>query len=468
MKVPAFLRMPHEVRADVVRMTVPVLVEQALISSMGMVGMMLASRLSEYAAAPIGMVDAVHTLFVLFFTSLGAGVTVVVAQHTGRGEGHVANEAARQSMVTATLISVALVALLTFGGMPLMGLLYGKQSADITTGIAQYLYPSLYSYPVLAIVTVGCGVLRGAGDMRTPMVITVFMGVLNTVLSWVLIYGVQWGGLAIPGLGIAGAAWALLLSRSVGAVAVLYVLLKGQRSVHMTLRGFRFHPAMQRELFAIGIPVTAENVLFQVGKLITQVIVVASGTQHATATVIGNAIFIFASLPGNAFSIAAMPIVGQCVGRGEYHDARQRLWYVNTLSCLGLLAMNLLILAFAHPLIGLFTTNAEVSAIIFRMLICSVVFMPTSWSFSFVLSAGLKGAGDTKYSLVTSFIGMWVFRVLFGYLLGIVFHMGAVGIWLAMCIDWVVRGILYAIRLRGSRWFRNALPPREEPVEAEG
>ncbi len=468
MKVPVLLRMPREVRAEVVHMTVPVLVEQALISSMGLVGMMLASRLSEYAAAPIGMVDAVHTLFVLFFTSLGAGATVVVAQHTGRGETRVANEAARQSMVTAIIVSVVLVGILSFTGMPLLHLLYGQQQDDIAMGLSQYLYPSLFSYPVLAIVTVGCGVLRGAGDMRTPMVITVFMGVLNTVLAWVLIYGLQLGVLRIPGLGIAGAAWALLVSRAIGAVLVLYVLLKGQRSVRMTLRGFRFQLPMQRELFAIGLPVTAENVLFQVGKLITQVIVVASGPQHTTAMVIANSIFVFICLPGNAFSIAAMPIVGQSIGRGQHDDARERLLYVNALSCLGLLLTCVAMMVFAYPLIGLFTTNNEVAAIVYRMLVLCIIFMPTSWSFSFVLSAGLKGAGDTKYSLITTIIGMWLFRVLFGYVLGIVFHMGAVGIWLAMCIDWVVRGILYAIRLRGNRWFRNALPPREEPAEAEG
>ena len=468
MKVPILLRMPKDVRAEVVRMTAPVILEQALISSMGLVGMMMASRLSEFAAAPIGMVDALHQLFILFFTSLGAGATVVVAQHCGRGELHISNEATRQSMFTSLLISLALVVILGFAGMPVLRLLYGQQSAYITGGMRQYLYPSLFSYPALAIVTVGCGVLRGGGDMRTPMKISVFMGALNTLLSWVLIYGLHIPFLGhefgFNGLQLAGAGWALLISRSVAAAVVLYVLLKGQRTVHMRLRGFRLDMPMQKELFAIGVPVTAENVLFQVGKLITQVIVVACGTTNTTANVIANSIFIFVTIPGNAFSIAAMPIVGQSVGRGEFGDARERLLYVNWLSSLGLLLMCVAMMVFAHPLIGLFTTSADVAGIVFWTMVISAVFIPTSWSFSFVLSAGLKGAGDTKYSLATSFIGMWVFRVLLGYVLGILLHMGAVGIYLAMCIDWVVRGILYYVRLRGKKWYRNALP---KPAEQE-
>ena len=463
MNKPALFRLPASTRNEVFRLVAPVLLEQTLISSMGIVGMILASRLGSQAVTPIGMVDAVHNLFILLFTSLGAGATVIVAQRTGRGEGQHANEAARQAMATSIAVSVLLVGILVFTGVPLVDLLYGSQPDVIRRGVSQYLLPSLFSYPALAVITVGCGVLRGTGDTRTPMKITVFMGALNAVLSAVLIYGLDTNiigvKLLIPAMGLEGAAVAILLSRMAGAILIAYVFLKGQRSIQMRIRGFRFSLPMQKELLSVGIPVTTELVLFQVGKLLTNIVIVSCGPIQVNGNIIATSIFMLVCIPGNAFSLAAMPLVGQSVGRGDYQDARDKLMYVNWLSSFGLLVTCVTMAIFAKPLAYLYTTDADVARVAIQMMWVVAVFMPPFWSASFVLSSGLKGAGDTKYSLITSVIGMWAFRVLLGYFLGITLKMGAVGVYLGMCIDWVVRGALYYIRLKGTRWFAHSLRP---------
>ena len=174
------------------------------------------------------------------------------------------------------------------------------------------------------------------------------------------------------------------------------------------------------------------------------------------ANIICNSIFSLICIPGNAFTIAAMPLVGRSVGRGDYPDARDKLLFVNWLSSLGLFATCAIMFVLSGPLVSLYTHEAAVAAVAADMLKIIAIFMPFSWSMSFVLPAGLKGAGDVNYSMVTSIIGMWVFRVFLGYLLGIVFHMGAVGVYLGMCVDWVVRGSLYYMRVRGARWYKHA------------
>ncbi len=460
MKKPALVRLPQDTRREVMSLVAPVLLEQTLLSTMGVIGMVLASRLGSEAVTPIGMVDAVHQLFILLFSSLGAGATVVVAQSTGRGDTAHANEAARQATATTLLVACALVGILWMAGVPLVDLLYGTQTGIIRQGVRSYLLPSLLSYPALALITVGCGVLRGTGDTRTPMKITVFMGALNAVLSAVLIYGMDvplFGlHLRLPRLGVEGAALAILISRAAAAAAVAYVLLRGQRTIRIHFKGFRFHHGLQKEILNIGVPMSMENVLFQVGKLLTNIIVVSCGAAHVNATIIANSVFSLVCIPGNAFAIAAMPLVGQAVGRCDYDSARDRLLYVNWLSSLGLTLTCALMAALAWPLAWLYTTDPEVASVAVGMMYVVAVFMPPSWSVSFVLAAGLKGAGDTKYSLVTAVIGMWAFRVLLGYLLGITLRMGAIGVYMGMCIDWVVRGSLYYIRLRGKRWYARA------------
>jgi putative MATE family efflux protein len=460
MRLPALFRVSSSERSEVFRLVGPVMLEQTLISTMGIVGIILASNLGADAVTPMGLVDALHMLFVLFFTSIAAGATVIVAQHYGRGEGTAANEAARQAMVTSVAISMALVAALAFTGVALVDLLYGIESDTIRRGVSDYLYPSLFSYPMLAVVATGCGVLRGAGDTRTPMAITAMMGTLNALLSALLIYGVDFSllGLRIwlPAYGIMGAALAILLSRAFGAALISYVLVKGQRSIRFSLRGFRLHMGIQRSLFSLGIPMTAESVLFQVGKVITSIIIAACGNVQMNANIIASSIFSLVCVPGNAFAVAAMPLVGQSVGRGDYPAARDRMLYVNWLSSIGLFLTCAAMMLFAWPLVGLYTRDAAVAKIAVDMLKVVAVSMPFFWPVSFVLSSALKGAGDAKYSMVTSIIGMWAFRVLLGYILGITLHMGAVGVYIGMCTDWVVRGILYYIRVRGNRWHAHA------------
>ena len=473
MKRPALFRVSPPVRNDVLRMVGPVILEQLLISSMGIVGIILASNLGSDKVAPIGLVDSLHYLFILFFTSIASGATVIVAQHYGRGEAAQANEAARQAMVTSLLISVALVGMLVFTGAPLVELLNGISSGDmaIRKGIQDYLLPSLLSYPALAIITTGCGVLRGTGDTKTPMIITVIMSALNAVLSALLIYGIELNifglRLCLPQLGVQGAALALLLSRTIGAAMISYVLIKGQRVIRFSLKSFRFLSTVQRSILSIGIPMTAESVQFQVGKIITGIIVFQCGATHMNANIIAGSIFSLICIPGNSFFVAVMPLVGQSVGRGDFGDAREKMLFVNWLSSLGLLATCAAMLIFSGPLVSLYTKEPAVQAIAADMLKVIGIFMPLFWSASFVLPSGLRGATDIKYTMITSIVGMWVFRVFLGYLLGIGLGLGAVGVYLGMCVDWVVRGILYYIRVRGCRWYRRAALAAAPQVEQQ-
>lgn len=87
------------------------------------------------------------------------------------------------------------------------------------------------------------------------------------------------------------------------------------------------------------------------------------------------------------------------------------------------------------------------------------------WAFSFVLPGGLKGAGDGKYTMKTAITGMWVFRVGLGYLFGVVLKWGVYGIFIAMFVDWAVRGTLYMIRLRGDKWLSHHFTDEEEREE---
>jgi Na+-driven multidrug efflux pump len=160
------------------------------------------------------------------------------------------------------------------------------------------------------------------------------------------------------------------------------------------------------------------------------------------------------NIPGVAFGIAATTIVGQNFGKRNIKEAKISLIYVTEISTICLTLLALLCIPFANSLAALYTTDTTIINLAGNLLKLNCSFM-IFWSLAFVLPAGLKGAGDAKYTLVTTIVGMWLFRIILGYILCITLGLGVAGIWMGMIIDWCVRGILFSIRLHGNAWFNH-------------
>lgn len=438
------------INKDILKLIGPIITEQTFISLMGIVNTILASRLGKAAISSIGMADSINNILIGFFSSLAIGGTVVVAAYIGQKNQKEANEASKQILYVGEIITIIITILIWVLRYPLVYLLFGKAEKLVFENAILYLGISLITYPFITAQLVAFGVLRGAGDTKTPMYINIFINVLNVILSYLFIYGLKI--LRFHGMGVKGAAIGIGLSRLVGAIIALYVLIKGTSVIKLSnLRYFKPDYKMLRSIFNIGLPAGIESLLFSGGKLITQVFVVYFGTASIAANSIGFSIQQIFNIPGNALSIASTIVVGQDMGRGDPNAARKSLYYMTALAstCMGILG--LVSYPFSRFLVSIYTTNQDVINIAVKVvrlnLLCMVL-----WALSFVLPAGLKGAGDAKYTLMTSIIGMWVFRIVLGYVLGVILNFGLVGVWIGMFTDWAVRGILYLTRLRGTKW----------------
>lgn len=420
--------------------------------SMGMINTMMAGHIGKEAVSAIGMVDSLNYIFIAFFSSLAVGGTVVVAQYVGQGNVKQANAATKQALYVGFMLSVIVTLITwTFRG-PILNLLFGSAEASVINNAYTYLGITLLTYPLISIDLIANGILRGAGDTKTPMSITIFMNVINVVSSYIFIYGINLGSFHINGMGILGAAIGIAIARTTGAVIIMIVLLRGSRIIKLkNLRNFKFDKELLSPIFGVGIPASLESLLFNCGKLITQIYIVNMGTISIASNAIAGSIASMLNIPGNAFSIAATAIVGQQIGSGKPKEAESSLKYLIIFSsvCLGILG--LFSVPSAEFLTGLYNKNPEIISLTSKIIRLNALFIIT-WPSSFVLPAGLKGAGDAKYTLVTTIIGMWVFRITFGYILGIPLGLGLEGVWLGMFTDWIVRGTLYHLRLRSGKW----------------
>lgn len=446
-------------RREVIELTLPVLAEQSFITLMGVINAIMAGHIGKDATAAIGMVDMLNNIFVAIFSALAVGGTVIVAQYTGGSNYRRANESAKQALWAGVILAALITVVLGLFRLPLLGILYGAADPQVLKYALSYLEITLMTYPLIAVTSIACGILRGAGDTKSPARIVILMNIINILSSYLLIFGfpfrLPFGIPAFTGLGVQGAALGIGVARLAGAVMLLYILVRGSLNLKI-YRIDRFQPDWEllKAVLNIGIPASIESLFFNAGKLITQTFIVATGTVAIVSNYVAMSLHSLLIIPSNALSTVSTAIVGQYMGRSDRAGAKKVLFYINKLGTVGLVALNLLCFPLFSWFASLYTPDREVIRQVTRLLQFTTFFL-VFWPISFVTPAGLKGAGDVRYTLAISAFSMWVFRISLGYILCINLRMGVLGVWLGMYTDWIIRGIAFTIRMKGEKWQKH-------------
>lgn len=437
------------IRNDVFKLTLPIFAEQLFVISLGTINTMMAGHIGKEAVSATGMVDSVNNIFIAFFSALAVGGTVVVAQYIGQKNVKKANDAMKQALFSGLLISFMITIALWIFKNQLISVLFGQADQRIIEDTHIYLGITLLTYPLITIDLVANGILRGAGDTKTPMKITIFMNIINVLFTFLFIN--------VFNLGITGAALGIAIARVTGGIIILIILVRGSKIIKLNkIRSFRFDKELLKPIFSVGIPASIESLLFNGGKLITQIFIVDMGTTAIAANSIASSIANLVNVPGNSLCTAATALVGQNMGKGSKKDASNVLNYIVKLATVLLVLLGIIMIPLASSFASLYNGNPEIIKLSSIVVIANSLCIPI-WSIAFVMPAGLKGAGDAKYTMVTTMIGMWVFRITMGYLLGIPLKLGLLGVWMGMFIDWAVRGILYLLRFRSGKWLAHSV-----------
>ncbi|PQY24339.1 EmmdR/YeeO family multidrug/toxin efflux MATE transporter, partial [Cronobacter sakazakii] len=274
------------------------------------------------AMAGVGLADSFNMVVLSFFAAVDLGTTVVVAFSLGKRDRKRARAAARQSLVLMTIVSILLAALVHVTGEYIIDVVAGEATPQVKELALIYLQLTAWSYPAAAIALIGSGALRGAGNTKIPLLINGGMNILNIVISGFLIYGLfSWHG-----LGFIGAGLGLTISRYIGAIAILYVLMIGfNPALRISLKSY-FSPLKLNilwEVLGIGLPASIESVLFNGGKLLTQMFVAGMGTNVIAGNFIAFSVAALINLPGNALGSASTIITGKRLGKGQIGQAER-------------------------------------------------------------------------------------------------------------------------------------------------
>lgn len=436
--------------ADLKKLILPLIMEQLLAILVGMLDTVMISGVGEAAVSGVSLVDNINILVINIFSALATGGAVVAGHAIGRKEPEQAGKAAWQMVLFLLYTSFLTTVILLGAHKSILRGVFGQVEADVMSSATTYLIITGLSICPLALYN-GCAALfRAMGDSKTTMYISLLMNLINLAGNSLLIF--------VCKMGVAGAAIATLIARTVAAVLIFCLMMDDRRMIHFKNRlTARMDFALVKRILFIGIPNGLENSLFQLGKILLLSLVSTFGTSAIAANAVCGTITNFNILPGMAIGMAILSVSSVCIGAGEIGQARYYTKKMMWLTWLCMSAVSVIMMAGSPFFLKIYHLTPETEELAVQVIRFHAIMCMISWVPSFSIPNTLRAAGDVVWTMVISIVSMWTFRIITAYVFSYVFHLGLIGIWIAMTIDWTFRGICYMIRYHGHKWERAML-----------
>lgn len=440
--------------AALLKLILPLVVEQLLAVTVGMADMIMVSGAGEAGVSGISLVNTISNLLIMMFSALATGGAVVAAQYLGSGDKRAACSAGEQLVLICAAFSAVIMVFSLSANRWLLRVIYGKVEAQVMAYAVEYFYITAVSFPFLAVYNACAGLFRSMNNSGISMKVSAVMNALNIIGNAVLVYGLH--------MGVAGVGYATLISRAAACMMMLVLLHRPAYEIHIAAyRKIRWKPRIIRNILSIGVPGALENSMFQIGKLLTQSLIASFGTAAIAANACASTVEMLADIPAIAIGLGLVTVVGQCVGAGDYAQARFYARKLIGYAYLFLILLNTCIFAGAGMIAGWYHLTVQgnqyaVTLIRYHSVCCMAV-----WPLAFTIPNMLRAAGDVKYTMAVSIVSMWIFRIALAYGITRWLDIGVLGVWIAMTVDWAVRAVFYVIRFHGHRWEGRALLKRQ-------
>lgn len=431
--------------ADLKKLILPLIMEQLLAILVGMLDTVMISGVGEAAVSGVSLVDNINILIIQVFSALATGGAVVAGHALGQRNREEAGRSAWQMVLFLLYASLVTTLVLIGGHKMILRAIFGQVEEAVMTNATTYLIITGLSICPLALYN-GCAALfRAMGDSRTTMYISLLMNLLNLVGNATLIFGFK--------MGVAGAAISTTFSRTVAAVLIFCLLFREDKDIHFRHRiTAKMQLGQIKKILYIGVPNGLENSLFQLGKILLLSLVSTFGTSAIAANAVCGTVANFNVLPGMAIGMAILSVTAYCIGAGDYEQARYYTKKLMRLASICMIALSLLMILLCRKMLFLYHLTPETEELAVQVVRYHAFMCMFFWVPSFSLPNTLRAAGDVMWTMAIAIVSMWVFRIGTAYFFSNAFHLGLIGIWIAMTIDWIFRAICYEIRFHGGKW----------------
>lgn len=421
-------------------LAIPVIIENILQTLLGTVDTYFAGQISDSAIAAIGVTNLIINVFIVFFTAISVGTSAVIARYFGKGEINKVKESIIQSIFLGIIISLIVGIINIFFYLPILKVC-GATNEILNLTVPYYLVVVVpIIFLCLSLILSSC--LRSTKDTKTPMVATAFANVLNIILNIIFIN---------MNMGIIGLALATTISRCINVIILLMKLKINNINIKINKETLIGGKDILKSIIKIGAPAGMEKLIMRLGQLVYNSMIISIGVSAYVAHNIAGNIESYTYIPALGFGVATATLVGISLGEGDSEKSKEIVYLADIITTICMVIIGILLFIFAPQIVKIFTNTIEVQIMVVKVLRLIALFQ-CFIAITQIFTSALQGAGDTKFPMYATLIGIWGVRVDIGYFLGIVINLGLIGVWMAYALDITLRAFLLMIRFSHGKW----------------
>ena len=435
---------------NILALSWPTMIAMLMHVGFNIVDAIFVGRLGPEAIAAVSIVFPIVFLMFALGGGLGIGTTSLIARYIGAKKIKEADNAAEHSFIITIVLAIVFTILgilfadkifVLMGAAPDVVLLASNYGRWIF-GLSTFMFISLTA----------TSILRGLGDMKTPMIGMVVATILNIILDPLLIFGI-W---IFPELGIEGAAIATVISRFVAAIIMMYFIFSPKTAISIKPRNFKFKFTFIKEILRVGLPSSIYQSIMSFAMMIFTRIIAVFGSLTIAAYGIGFRLESVVILPVLAISTAVITIVGHNVGANNFDRAEKTTWAAAKISVVIVFIIALIFFIFPEQLIKIFSDNPEViknGADFLRILSFSYLFVAIGIN----IGAAFQGAGFAMPILIMAALRLFLIAIPLALLFAFTLGYGLKGVWLGIAISSVISTIISIIWFKLGTWKKNVV-----------
>ena len=342
--------------AQLRRLIAPLVIEQLLVMLVGMLDTIMVSTAGEAAISGVSIVNDVNNLIIALLSALAGGGSVIVSQYLGFHDEQNTKRSASQLVMISLVVSTVLGVLCVIFHEGILNLLYSSIEADVLASAKVYFWITALSFPFLGVYNSGTALYRSMNRTKVTMWVSILMNLINLGGNYICVYRLH--------MGAAGVAIPTLISRIVAAVVMIRLCMNTENPVYIRVKEvMSFQKQIVKKILTIAIPNGLENGLFQLGKVLVSTFVATYGTMQIAANGVTNSLTVLCYTTEMAMQLAVVTVVGQCVGAGDYEQAK---YYIRKMFIIGYILVivdNLLVYFMSPYALSMYTLSGETAAI---------------------------------------------------------------------------------------------------------
>lgn len=425
----------------IIQLSIPSILAQITSVVMFFIDQAMVGQLGANASAACGLVETSTWLFGSLTAAASMGFSVQVAHFIGANDFVKARQVFRHGLIITTILSLVMVTVAAAIARPLPYWLGG--GPDIAHDASMYFLIFVLAGPFFQLNSLSASMLKCSGNMRIPSMVSVMMCVLDVVFNYILIFKV--------GLGVVGAAIGTASSIVIcGCLQAYFAIFRNKiLSLRRVGEHFQWVSDYLTNALKIGMPMAAQSVLMSGAQIVGTMIVAPLGNIAIAANTLGITAESLCYMPGFGIGEAATTLVGQSIGAGRRDLCRS---FARTTLFSGMVVMavmGVVMYIFSYEMMSLMTPVEAIRDLGSQCLRIEA-FAEPMFAASIIAVSVCVGAGDTLKPAIISLCSMWFLRLTLAYALSL--HYGLVGVWAAMALELIVRGILLTARLFRGKW----------------